>query len=141
MKHKKTNIVLLFGGRSAEHEVSLISATSIYKNLDKKKFEIKNDKRDKYEVLASYAFQVANKTFDNKKTFENFFLNTLSAKSYVESLSKKDFMVWYNSKNPNISYIEKKFPVKNCVYASLAFVIFIYFLILKYYMFGFQKIE
>ncbi|MCK4364315.1 MAG: D-alanine--D-alanine ligase A, partial [Candidatus Aminicenantes bacterium] len=40
MKHKKINIALLFGGRSAEHEVSLISATSIYKNLDKKKFAI-----------------------------------------------------------------------------------------------------
>ncbi|NIM59837.1 MAG: D-alanine--D-alanine ligase [Candidatus Aminicenantes bacterium] len=40
MKHKKINIALLFGGRSAEHEISLISATSIYKNLDKKKFEI-----------------------------------------------------------------------------------------------------
>ncbi len=40
MKHKKINIVLLFGGRSAEHEISLISASSIYKNLDKKKFEI-----------------------------------------------------------------------------------------------------
>jgi len=40
LKHKKINIALLFGGRSAEHEVSLISATSIYKNLDKKKFEI-----------------------------------------------------------------------------------------------------
>jgi D-alanine-D-alanine ligase len=40
LKDKKLNIVLLFGGRSAEHEVSLISARSIYKNLDKKKFEV-----------------------------------------------------------------------------------------------------
>jgi D-alanine-D-alanine ligase len=40
LKPKKINIVLLFGGRSAEHEVSLTSAKSIYKNLDKKKFEI-----------------------------------------------------------------------------------------------------
>jgi len=37
---KKINIALLFGGRSAEHEISLLSAVSIYKNLDKKKFEI-----------------------------------------------------------------------------------------------------
>lgn len=33
-------MALLFGGRSAEHEISLLSAVSIYKNLDKKKFEI-----------------------------------------------------------------------------------------------------
>ena len=37
---KKINIALLFGGRSAEHEISLLSAVSIYNNLDKKKFEI-----------------------------------------------------------------------------------------------------
>lgn len=37
---KKTTVGLLFGGSSAEHEVSLISAASIYKNLDKKKYDI-----------------------------------------------------------------------------------------------------
>lgn len=40
MKPKKIKIALLFGGSSAEHEVSLVSATSIYKNLDKKKYEV-----------------------------------------------------------------------------------------------------
>ena len=33
-------MALLFGGSSAEHEVSLISAASIYKNLDKKKYDV-----------------------------------------------------------------------------------------------------
>jgi len=37
---KKVKIGLLFGGSSAEHEVSLISASSIYNNLDKKKYDI-----------------------------------------------------------------------------------------------------
>jgi D-alanine-D-alanine ligase len=36
---QKINVALLFGGRSAEHEVSIISAVSIYKNLDKKKYD------------------------------------------------------------------------------------------------------
>jgi len=36
---QQINVVLLFGGRSAEHEISLISAASIYKNLDKKKYD------------------------------------------------------------------------------------------------------
>ena len=35
---QQTNVALLFGGRSAEHKISLISAASIYKNLDKKKY-------------------------------------------------------------------------------------------------------
>ena len=40
MVSKKRKIVLLFGGRSAEHEISLLSAASIYNNLDSKKFEV-----------------------------------------------------------------------------------------------------
>ena len=40
MKPRKIKIALLFGGRSAEHEVSLISASAIYRNIDKKKYEV-----------------------------------------------------------------------------------------------------
>lgn len=40
MKKKKIAISLLFGGSSAEHEVSLTSAASIYRNLDKRKYDI-----------------------------------------------------------------------------------------------------
>ncbi len=39
---ERTKIALLFGGRSAEHEVSLASAASIYKNLNPQKFEIRS---------------------------------------------------------------------------------------------------
>jgi D-alanine-D-alanine ligase len=37
---KKTKICILFGGRSAEHEVSLMSAQSIFKNLDPNTYEV-----------------------------------------------------------------------------------------------------
>ena len=37
---KKIRVALVFGGRSAEHEISLISASAIHKNLDKSKFEV-----------------------------------------------------------------------------------------------------
>ncbi len=37
---QKLRIALLFGGRSAEHEISLLSAAAIYRNLDKNKYEI-----------------------------------------------------------------------------------------------------
>jgi D-alanine-D-alanine ligase len=40
LKHPKTTVALLFGGRSAEHEVSLISAAAIYRNIDKSRFRV-----------------------------------------------------------------------------------------------------
>jgi D-alanine-D-alanine ligase len=40
MKSNKIKVGVLFGGRSAEHEVSLVSARSVMKALDKKKYEV-----------------------------------------------------------------------------------------------------
>ncbi|MBI4063000.1 MAG: D-alanine--D-alanine ligase [Elusimicrobia bacterium] len=37
---KKIRVALLFGGRSAEHEISRISALAILRNLDPKKYEV-----------------------------------------------------------------------------------------------------
>ncbi len=39
---KKITIALIFGGRSAEHEISLISAAAIHENLDRGKFEVRS---------------------------------------------------------------------------------------------------
>ncbi len=39
-KRKKTRVGVVFGGRSAEHEVSLVSASSVMKALDKRKYEV-----------------------------------------------------------------------------------------------------
>lgn len=40
MTLRKVKVALLFGGRSAEHEVSLISAGAIYRHLNREKYEI-----------------------------------------------------------------------------------------------------
>jgi D-alanine-D-alanine ligase len=39
---KKITVALIFGGRSAEHEVSLISASAVHRNLDRSKFEVRS---------------------------------------------------------------------------------------------------
>ena len=36
---KKTKVIVLFGGRSAEHEVSLLSARNVLAALDRERFE------------------------------------------------------------------------------------------------------
>src|ERR1700680_1607949 len=40
MAKKKLRIGVLFGGRSGEHEISLLSAASILKAIDRKRFEV-----------------------------------------------------------------------------------------------------
>src|SRR6187549_1343026 len=36
---KKTRVIILFGGRSAEHEISLLSARNVLSALDRSRFE------------------------------------------------------------------------------------------------------
>ena len=40
MGKKKLRVGVLFGGRSGEHEISLLSAASILKAIDRKKYEV-----------------------------------------------------------------------------------------------------
>src|SRR5688572_5861399 len=37
---RKLRVALLFGGRSAEHEISLISARNIFRAMDKNKYDV-----------------------------------------------------------------------------------------------------
>ena len=37
---KKINVALIFGGKSGEHEVSLLSTASIYKHINKDKYNV-----------------------------------------------------------------------------------------------------
>lgn len=40
VNNKKLNVLLLFGGKSAEHEISVLSARSVYAALDKQRFNV-----------------------------------------------------------------------------------------------------
>jgi D-alanine-D-alanine ligase len=47
----KTKVAILFGGRSAEHEISIISAQNVFQALDKNRFEVALIKIDKQGSL------------------------------------------------------------------------------------------
>jgi len=56
LKRPKIRIALLFGGRSAEHEVSLVSAAAVYKNIDKTRYAVSSifiDKTGQWRRVAS----------------------------------------------------------------------------------------
>src|SRR5271155_123437 len=59
MKNKKIRLGVLFGGKSAEHEVSLISAKNIIEALDKEKYDIfliGIDKSGEWRLRDGYAY-------------------------------------------------------------------------------------
>lgn len=123
------------------NEINIYLLLNDYIKANFERCEIKNDKRNKCDVVAFYHFKIDDKIFTNRYLFKKKFLNSITAKEYIENFSKNDLTIWFNTKNPNISSIEKKFPIKNCVYITIVFAVFIYFLILKYYVYSFQKID
>ncbi|MCP4157593.1 MAG: D-alanine--D-alanine ligase [bacterium] len=59
MENRKVSVAILFGGMSAEHEVSLKSAAALYSNMDKEKFIpflIYIDKNGKWHQVEADAF-------------------------------------------------------------------------------------
>jgi len=56
LRRPKKTIALLFGGRSAEHDISLASASAVYRNIDKKRFHVVSifiDKQGAWKKVAS----------------------------------------------------------------------------------------
>ena len=72
MQQKKISLALLFGGRSAEHEVSITSARSIYDNLDRNKYRISClyvNKDGRWQNVASPHFPVSELERDDSASF------------------------------------------------------------------------
>jgi len=100
---KKLNIGLIFGGRSGEHEVSLISARSIWNALDKKKYDVKLigiDKKGSWHLVNADSFKLA------------------SGKSFKSEVSSKEKAVMVVDKNvkevatgKTISDVDVFFPI------------------------------
>jgi D-alanine-D-alanine ligase len=71
---KKLRVGILFGGRSGEHEVSLLSAASILKAIDRKKFEVAPIGISKTgRWLADVVFPVLHGTFGEDGTIQGLF--------------------------------------------------------------------
>ena len=61
---KKLRVGILFGGRSGEHEVSLLSAASVLQAIDK----------DKYEVISKVSNRTSNRCLGQLELSSGLFL-------------------------------------------------------------------
>ena len=69
---KKTKVGLIFGGRSAEHEVSLVSAAAVYRNLDPNTYKVISiyiRKEGTWEIVESPLLLDREPTRDRARSF------------------------------------------------------------------------
>ncbi len=65
MSQEKLKVAIVFGGRSTEHQISLLSAQNVFKSLDKEKYEpllIAIDKEGQWHYLEDAVFLLNNNT-------------------------------------------------------------------------------
>lgn len=89
---------------------------------------------EQYLLKANYAFAVNGQTYTGTSTIEDRgYWNAYAAEKGVEEFSKKKWIIWYNSRDPSYSSLQKYFPLKECVSAAIMWAIVFYFLWLGYY--------
>ena len=86
----------------------------------------------KFVVASAYRFQVKERGYKGKTYFADpYYLNAESAENSIKRMGKKEWDVWYNSKDPTDNSLQKMVPFKVCIQFILVLGVGIYFFFLK----------
>ena len=98
------------------------------------KWSVNPISEDQFQIVATYHFPVGNNVVDGETAFKPYLRNPYTAEQYVKENSRLHWKAWYNSANSHDSTLQKKFPLKECLYAAILWGIFIYFVWLGNYV-------
>lgn len=101
----------------------------------KTEWKVKKLKSDLFILVASYHYQVQDKSYQGKTIFnQNRHRNSWAAEQKLAEFSNKQFSVWYNSKKPTRSTLQKVFPTKKVISTVILWALLLYFLGVGYYV-------
>lgn len=96
--------------------------------------------KDESIPLAKYTFYVGGKLYEGETLFYHEASdNPWAIEEALKSLAAKEHKVWYSSKDPLYSSLQKKFPLKECIYTVILWGISIYFFWLGVYVAKLQR--
>lgn len=99
-------------------------------------WEILSINEDKYAVQVNYAFDSSKGKQYGSYIFKNpYFHNPYAAEKNLEYWKDLSWTVWYKKSNPSISSLQKLFPFKGAIHATLSLCICLYFT----FLFGYSK--
>lgn len=98
-------------------------------------WSVKEIGRDEFAPYVHYSFMVNSvRYFGESLVFAPYFRNAWAVEEEIPKLAEKEWLVWYNPSNPYYSTLQKKFPVKECIFAGVLFTLLLYFVGLGYYV-------
>lgn len=90
---------------------------------------------DQFVMKADYIFNAKDQQYSGTTLFKNdIYWNPWSAEDAIKVYAQKDWTVWYSSKNPQYSSLQKNFPFKECISVIILWVLLLYFFGLGYYV-------
>lgn len=116
MKNKKIRLGVLFGGKSAEHEVSLISAKNIIEGLDREKYDvflIGIDKTGEWRLRDGYSYLMNQ---DDPKLIQ--LQNAADCIALVPARNRKELVNCLNNQLQQALQLDVIFPVLHGTYGE-----------------------
>jgi hypothetical protein len=97
---------------------------------------VKKEADDAYFLIAKYQFSPLQNSLVEGETIFKFpiFWNAWAAEKAIPEYAAKSWLVYYVGNNPSISSLQKNFPLKECISATVLWGILIYFLWLDRYI-------
>lgn len=88
-----------------------------------------------FALRASYTFNVNGKVENGEFTLkEPIFRNARAAQDFIPRYQALPWKVWYDPSGSHHSALQKNFPFKECLYATLLWGLLLYFIGLAYYV-------
>jgi hypothetical protein len=84
--------------------------------------------------FAIYSFRIHGKSYQGETRWQESYLNQWAAQEAIVRLEKNPPPVWFDSSAPQVSSLQKLFPLKESLYSLLLWILGIYFLGLGYYV-------
>jgi hypothetical protein len=101
-------------------------------------FKIQENKDQSCYIEAVYNYKIKDQNITKNFVFKKNHLNYTAAFSELKGFSKRNWIVWYDSKNFMFSSLEKTISCKKIVYSFLSILLFFYFIVLKKHMKNFN---
>jgi hypothetical protein len=100
-------------------------------------FKIEEETPSRYVISGHYSYRVKGENYEGETLFDRVhYLNRSSAERELMRWQQLNWDAWYNPRNPEQSSLQRMFPFKACLYAVLTLGVFVYFLILRYFIFS-----
>jgi hypothetical protein len=111
-----------------------------YMRLDKQteaqniQWSVVSSSEDAFIPFANYSFTIDSKSYHGQTRWQEVYLNQWTAQEAIARLERSPPPVWFDSASPEVSSLQKHFPLKESIYSILLWLLGIYFLGLGYYV-------